>query len=122
MQDDLWSKGRFVRIGNTGELLNLAGKRLSVQPFRIALDEHIERAFHMHLDKIRNPSACLIPDGSIRRNGRDDRDYAVARQQFADEGDASDVLVPIFLAETETPRQTRSNDVTIQNFHPLPCP
>src|SRR5262247_2392916 len=110
MKDDLRSNRRFVRIRNTGELLNLSSKRLSVQALRIALDEDVERAFHIHLNKTRDPSARFVPDRSIWRDGRDDRDHAVARQQFTDEGDAPDVLVPIFLAEPETLRQSRSND------------
>src|SRR5579883_728133 len=116
MEHDFGRIGRFVRVGHTRKMWNFASHRLTVQTLYIAGLGHLERAFHVHLDKIRNAGADLVTEGAVGRNGSSHGDYAIARQQLADEPNPPDVRVAILLAEAETFREMSANHIAIQQL------
>lgn len=59
----------FVGIGDPCEVLQLAAQRPLVEPFRIALDQNVERAVHEYLAE----RHTVTQRGSGRRVRRDGR-------------------------------------------------
>src|SRR5579883_2378021 len=53
----LGRKRRLVRIGDAGEIGDLAVQSFAVQALHIALDQLFERALHMNFEKIRDARA-----------------------------------------------------------------
>src|SRR5215218_1788942 len=49
VQDDLGGKGRLVGVGHPGEVLDLPGQGLGVQPLGVAFDADGQGRGHMHL-------------------------------------------------------------------------
>ena len=88
------------------------------RPFDVALDQHFHWALHIDFDEIRNPRAHFVAHLAIRGDGRGDGDHAVARQQLADEADAADVLIAVFLAEAQAFRKMGPHYVAIEHLHP----
>ena len=84
---------------------NFAGERFLVETFHVAFGEHLDGALHVYFDKVRNARAELISNRAIRRNGGGYGDHSVARKQLANETDAADVFVAVFLTETEAFRE-----------------
>src|SRR6185295_12525958 len=65
MQHDLGIRGRLVRIGNTGELADLAGLGFLVESLDVTARDHFERALDVDLDKILDTRPQLVTDRAI---------------------------------------------------------
>src|SRR6266481_4784994 len=60
---------RLVRSGDAGELLDLAGARLLVEAFHVALLTDLDRTLDVHLDEvIAHQRPDLIAVGAVRRD------------------------------------------------------
>ena len=53
IDDDVGIFGRFVRIGDAGKVLELAGDRFFVESLDVAAYEFVERAADVDLDELR---------------------------------------------------------------------
>src|SRR5438445_5070086 len=49
--DDVGMDRRLVRIGHTGEVLDIPGERLPVEPLDVAIDERLQAGIEEHLDE-----------------------------------------------------------------------
>src|SRR5439155_26192934 len=105
LDPDLGNRGRLVRVGHSGELLDLAAERLLVQaldvPARTLFDRRVDEDLYERpvlLDHV----ASVLPRLAVGRDRRDDHGRAVARQARGDPADAVDVRVAILLREAET--------------------
>src|SRR5690349_4868934 len=117
MHYDFGMERRFVRIGDARELRDLAGDGLLVETFHVAAGHHLERALHVNLDEIVNARTQLLAHRPVRRNGGHYGDCAIAGEQFADEADAADVSVAIFLAEAQALAEVLAHHVAIQHLN-----
>ena len=116
VDDHVRGVGRLVRIGDTGEVIDLAGQRFLVQTLDVALGEHVDRAAHVDLDKATDPPAHFSPRVRVRRDRCGDGDDAVAGQQLGNEPDATDVDVAVFLAEAEAGTQCLTDFVAVEHL------
>src|SRR6266404_5652811 len=90
---ELGRERRLVRGGDAGELLDLAGARLLVEAFHVALLADLDRALDVHLDEISgHEGAHLIAVGAVRRDEGGERDDAGVGEELRDLADAADVL------------------------------
>src|SRR5262249_31496818 len=118
VDDDFGSRGRLVRVCNAGEVRNLSGERLFVQPFDVACSQDVDRALHVDFYEIRDAGANLLAHRAVGRDSGGDRDSAVAGQQLADEADTADVFVAVVFAEAQSLGKMRPDDVAVEHFHP----
>ena len=58
-----------------------------------------------------------LPRFPVRRDGGNDRDDAVARQEPCDESEAADILVAIALREAEVAAQMHPDLIAVRNLH-----
>src|SRR5690606_25650318 len=61
--------------------------------------------------------ADFVANGLVRGDRGGHGDHAVARQQAANEADATNVGVAVFLAEAESLGEVRANDVAVENLN-----
>src|SRR5207237_6882892 len=93
---------RLVGRRDAGKIRDLTANRPGIQAFGIAADQLLETAVNEHFDERGVMRAThLLPCFAVRRDGGNDRNDAVARQEPCDESEASDILVAIMLREAE---------------------
>ena len=98
--DDLGALGRLVRVVDAGEVLDLAGERLLVEPLRVALGERRDRASQNTSTKCSIWRALLVADRAVRADRRGHRAGARAGDELGDVADAADVGVAVLLARS----------------------
>ena len=116
VDDEFGLQRFFVRVGHAGEGFDLAGQRLFVEAFHVALDQFVDGAAHEHFEKALMVAAHLVAHLAIRRNRGGNRNHAVARQQIADVADAPDVDVAIFLGKAEAFGEIGADFVAVEDF------
>src|SRR5262249_21910302 len=111
--------GWFVGVVDTGEVLELAGPRLLVEPLRVALLARLNRRVHVDLDK---RQAALDVQGThavaVLAVGADeggDRDDARVGEQLGDLADAADVLFAVLGRETQVLVQPVPDVVAVEH-------
>ena len=94
---------RLVRRGDAGELLDLAGARLLVEPLHVALLADLDRAVDEDLDEVArlHDRAHLIAVGAVRRDEGRQRHDAGVGEELRDLADAADVLGAVLGREAE---------------------
>src|SRR5919198_824718 len=123
IDDELRAGRRLIRVGDAGELLDLAGERLLVQPFHIPRRAGLHRGFDVDLDErpeFLDHVPRLAPRGFVGRNRGDEDGGAVPGQPRGDPADALDVRVPVLLRETESFGEVGAHDVAVQVFDEPP--
>ena len=91
----------LVGIGHAGELGNLAGARLGVQPLHVSFLAYVDRGIDEDLDEVVDLSPDLVADVAVGRDRRRDRYHAVAGEDRRHPADAADVGVAVLLRESE---------------------
>jgi len=117
-----WSEGCLIRRTDAGELLDHAFSRLLIEPLWIPPLRDLNR--HVHEDLYKRQATTTIfllvqlaggvPVGPVRRDEGGDGDAGAIREQLRHLGDASDVLVAVFLAEAQVLVQSESDVVAVQ--------
>src|SRR3989338_1802844 len=108
---------RLVRVRDAGEVLELAGQRLLVEPFDIPPGQLLDRALHVHFDELADLLTVVVANLAVGRDRRADGHDPVARQQLADIADALDVRVAVLLAEPQPLAEVREDLIAVENFH-----
>src|SRR5262249_3424689 len=68
------------------------------------------------LEEVGDLRPYLVTDGAVGGDRSRHYDNAIAREQFSDEPDASNVGVPVFLAESQALRQVSAHDVAVEQL------
>src|SRR5215469_5897357 len=108
---------RFVRIGDSGELLNHAGACLGIQPLAIALFADFNRSRHVHQDESAigiDQLSHVLAGGVIRRNRRTDCNSAVFGDLRGNIADPPDVDITMFFRESQLRRQVFAHQIAIE--------
>src|SRR5262249_44562979 len=85
-------------------------------PLHVARLERVEVALGVDLEEAADLLALLVAHLPIRRDGRGDRDDAVAREELRDVADAADVGVAVLLAEAEALAERRAELVAVEQL------
>jgi hypothetical protein len=94
----------------------LAGERPRVEAFRVALDEHAERAVHEDFAE-RHTGAQSGPGRRVGRDGRNDHDFDTeAQARSGGLSKASYVLDAVGLRETEIAAEITPNHVAVEQL------
>src|SRR5438034_11381487 len=72
LHDQLGPQRRLVRIGDPGEVLDLAGQRLLVESLDVAPDTLLDRAADVDLGKAADLGAGRVAGRAVGRDGRHD--------------------------------------------------
>src|SRR5829696_486960 len=118
LEDEVGGDGRFVRIRDAGELLDLPGEGLLVEALHVALGGDFERHVHEDLDEVYDPAPDLVARLLVGRDGRDDDRHAVAGEQVGHEPDPQHVYVAVLSGEAEAPGEVGAHDVPVEDLHP----
>src|SRR5262249_33395164 len=124
LDPDLRQLGRLVRVGDAGELLDLAPERLLVEALHVAARTLLHRRVDEDLDERparRDHLPRLLPRLAVGRDGGDDHRRAVTREPGRDPADAVDVPVAVLLREAEPIRQVLAHLVAVEPFDQLPA-
>ena len=117
MDHDLGIFWRFVGIGDTGEVLDLAGNGPLVEPFHIPLYAYFQRALDVAFHKVAYLSPAFGSSLSVRRDEGAQHTHAIAGEQLGYEGHPLYVGVPILFGETQVFSQALSYDIPVQTLH-----
>ena len=60
VDDDIGVIGRFIRVANAGELLDLTAARLGVEALAVTRLAYLERGRDVHQHEVRGPSMARI--------------------------------------------------------------
>src|SRR4029078_8925049 len=95
----------LVRAVDAGKVLELAGARLGINSFDIALLRFGERRIDENLEELalRNHPANHVALSPERRNEGGEHNQARVSPQSRDFADAADVLDPVFFRESPGP-------------------
>src|SRR5512132_2992552 len=100
VQHQLGALGDLVRIIDAREPLDLAGERLLVQAFGVAvLRQLVERGVHVDLDELPDHRPHLVAGLPVGRYRAADRGDPVAGQELGDETDPQHVRVAVVLGK-----------------------
>lgn len=110
---------RFIRIVEARHSVNLSRAGAPVDSLEVALLANFERSMNVDLQKIADLVSHLLAQRAIRRNGGNQNDHALARQEFRDESYPPDIFVPVRLAESEVAAKVLANDIAVEPFHPV---
>src|SRR5918995_5691236 len=116
---DLGVARLFVRVGDAGELLELAAEGLLVEPLDVAPRALLHGRRHVDLDEravLLDQLARVAASLLVRRDCGDEHCGAVAGQSRSDPADALDVRVAVLLREAEALREVRAHDVAVQGL------
>lgn len=120
VDDELGVLGLLIGRGDAGELLDLAGARLFVQPFDVALLADLQGCLAVDLqeasghDEFANPLTVSAERGD--EGGHDD--HTRLDEQLGYLADAADVLSAILIRETEVAAETVADVVAVENEGP----
>src|ERR1035437_911667 len=106
----------LIWIVDSSKCREVSGPRFAVQALGIARLADFQRGVDIYLDEVADGSAHLVPHVAVRRDGRRQRNHAVARQQARYEADAADVLVAILAREAQALAEVLAHRVAIQQF------
>src|SRR6185312_7047104 len=112
---------RLVRIGNAGEVIDLARERALVKALGITARQDFNGALDIDFQKSFDRRARLIAGAAIWGDCGDNNGHTVARQQSGNEADPADVGVAVIAAETESLRKMLADDVAIEQLHARPA-
>src|SRR5207245_3915705 len=118
---DLRSKRLFVRVAHTGEVGDLAGDRLAVKAFDVALDERVQRAAGEDLDEVGRLAAHLIAHVTVGGDRRGDRNSSAPRDQARYVADATDVGVAVLLGEAQSFGEVGTDLVAVEQLGVAPA-
>src|SRR3954453_4934910 len=111
----------LVRRGYAGEMWDLAGGRLGVQPFAVAPLALLERGGEMDqregATRVLDHRAYLLPGCVEGGNRAADSHSAVAADLCGDPADPADVGLSILAGEGEPGRQVPAYDVAVEARH-----
>src|SRR5262245_29699679 len=110
-------KRRFVGVRNPCKMRNFTSQCLLVKALDIALGQYRDWTVNVHFDEVRNVLPHFLAHGPVRRNSGHDDDHAMPRQQFADESNAANVDVAIFLAEPQALREMRADYISVEHLN-----
>jgi hypothetical protein len=117
VDDDLRVGGRFVRVVDAREALDLARERLRVEPVDVTAGALVERRADVDLDK----RAVLLDEGAgivsgllVGRDRGHDGRASMAGDPRGDPPEPLDVGVTVLLRETEALREMGANGVAVQ--------
>ena len=120
LDPDLGVDGRLVGIRHAGELGDLAGARLRVEPFTSRASQSSSVVATWTSTKLsiqpRTSSRTLAVRGDRGRH----RDHAVAGEQRGDESDPEDVGVAVLLREAEALREVLAHFVAVEQLDLAP--
>lgn len=116
---DLRMKRFFVRVGHAGKLLNLTGEGFLIEPFHVAGDKGVQRAFNVHFHKVANALAHFVADRAIRGNCGGNGDGSVAGQEMRDIADTADVGIAVLFAEPQPLTEVGPHFIAVKNFYPF---
>src|SRR2546425_8572913 len=119
--DDLRMKRLLIRVADAGEVGDLAGDRLAIKAFGVALDQRVERRPHEHLDEAGRLAPQLVAHLAIRRDRGRDGYAAAACDQPCHVADAPDVRVAVFFGEAETLGEMRADLVAVEQLGVAPA-
>src|SRR5690349_11967934 len=113
---ELRLRGRLVRRGDAGELLDLSRTRLLVEALHVALLADLERALDEHLDEVLgHERANLVAVGAVRGDERRDRHHAGLGEELRDLADPSDVLGPVLARKAEVLVEAMADVVPVED-------
>src|ERR687894_78941 len=72
LEGEVWSRGRLVRVRDTGELRYLSSERFLVEPLYVSLGAHLQRGVHEDLYEVYDSTPHLIAGLLVWRDSRDD--------------------------------------------------
>src|SRR5882724_2353446 len=107
----------FVRIRDTGKLLDNTRPGFGVETFAVALFTNFNRRGEMHHDKSterRNHGAHLFPRGIVRSDGSTDGNSPVLGDLGSDVADAPDVEIAMFARKTKLGRQVLADQIPVK--------
>src|SRR6266700_1322009 len=113
---DLWIQRRLIGIVNTRKLRKKSGSRFLIEAFHVSLFTYCQRSIYVDLNEPANIGPQFVTYGSIRRNCRHDRDYAILRQQFGNESDAANIFITVLFREAQVLREMAPNRISVQQF------
>src|SRR5829696_1162657 len=123
LENQVWGVGRFVGVGDTGELFDLARESLLVEALHVPIRAHLQRGVDEDLDEVHDPAPYLVPRLLVGRDGTDDHTNPVAREQVGDEPYPQDVYITVVPGEAEALGEVGPYDIPVEYLHgPFPVP
>src|SRR5919112_1793700 len=123
LEHEVGGVGRFVGVGDAGELFDLPRESLLVEAFHVPVGADLQRGVDEDLDEVHDPAPYLIPRLFIGRDGAHDHPDPVAREQVGDEPYPQDVYVAVVPGEAQALGEVGPDDVPVEYLHePLPAP
>jgi hypothetical protein len=116
MQSDLGGHRRLIRSGDASEILNLS-ERFFVKALDVPAYQDVQWALHVNFHKLRNTRPDSLPHRFVWRYRGGDRNDTVAGEYCTNESDSADILLTIFLAETESFGETVTDQIAVEQFH-----
>lgn len=111
----------FVGIINTGEALDLALLCKLVEAFDIALAADFDGGLDVDFNEMTDMGARPISGLAVGGNGGGDAGHSVACKQATHEGNALDVGITIFPAETQSLAEVGAYVIAIQDLDIAPA-